>query len=63
MTTIASQTAVIDEAKMQALLGRVVGDFGATASAALRDVATQAGFTRFRRGMDTPFNRLFEARP
>jgi len=31
--------------------------------AALRNVATEAGFTRFRRAMDTPFNRLFEARP
>jgi SAM-dependent methyltransferase len=31
--------------------------------AALRNVVTEAGFTRFRRAMDTPFNRLFEARP
>jgi SAM-dependent methyltransferase len=28
----------------------------------LQGVAEQAGFTRFRRAMDTPFNRLFEVR-
>ena len=31
--------------------------------AALRDVVTQGGFTRFRRAAETPFNRVFEARP
>ena len=31
--------------------------------AALRSVAEEAGFARFRRAMDTPFNRLFEVRP
>ncbi len=31
--------------------------------AALRDVLTQGGFTRFRRATETPFNRVFEARP
>ncbi len=30
---------------------------------AIRDVATQAGFTRFRRASETPFNLVFEARP
>jgi SAM-dependent methyltransferase len=29
----------------------------------LRDVATQGGFSRFRRVTETPFNRIFEARP
>jgi 2-polyprenyl-3-methyl-5-hydroxy-6-metoxy-1,4-benzoquinol methylase len=29
---------------------------------ALRDVATQGGFTEFRRATETPFNRIFEAR-
>ncbi len=29
---------------------------------ALRDVFTAAGFTRFRRACETPFNRIFEAR-
>jgi SAM-dependent methyltransferase len=29
----------------------------------IRDVVTQAGFTRFRRAAETPFNLVFEARP
>ncbi len=29
----------------------------------LRDVATQGGFTRFRRATETPFNLILEARP
>jgi len=28
----------------------------------LREVATSAGFTQFRRATETPFNRVFEAR-
>ena len=36
---------------------------GAVASEdALREVATSAGFTQFRRATETPFNRVFEAR-
>jgi hypothetical protein len=31
--------------------------------ARLRDVVTQAGFTRFRRATETPFNLVLEARP
>ena len=31
--------------------------------AALRRVAEQAGFTRFRRATETPFNAVYEARP
>jgi hypothetical protein len=31
--------------------------------AAIRQVAGQAGFTRFRRAAETPFNAVFEARP
>lgn len=30
---------------------------------ALRDVVTAGGFSRFRRATETPFNRIFEARP
>jgi SAM-dependent methyltransferase len=30
---------------------------------ALRDVAASGGFSRFRRATETPFNRIFEARP
>ena len=31
--------------------------------AAIREVAAQAGFTRFRRAAETPFNLVYEARP
>ena len=31
--------------------------------AAIRQVATEAGFTRFRRAAETPFNLVYEARP
>ncbi len=31
--------------------------------AAIRQVVTEAGFTRFRRAAETPFNLVFEARP
>ena len=31
--------------------------------AAIRQVVTDAGFTRFRRAAETPFNLVFEARP
>jgi hypothetical protein len=31
--------------------------------AAIRRVAGQAGFTRFRRAAETPFNAVYEARP
>ena len=41
----------------QAALGAQAG------KARLRDVALAAGFTRFRRATETPFNLIFEARP
>ena len=31
--------------------------------AAIRQVATEAGFTRFRRAAETPFNLVYEVRP
>lgn len=31
--------------------------------AKIREVVTAAGFTRFRRAAETPFNLVFEARP
>ena len=31
--------------------------------AAIRQVVTDAGFTRFRRAAETPFNLVYEARP
>jgi hypothetical protein len=37
---------------------------GAQASEAqLREIMVRAGFTRFRRAAETPFNRVFEVRP
>lgn len=30
---------------------------------AIRQVAEQAGFTRFRRAAETPFNAVYQARP
>jgi len=49
----------------QASLAQEVGTaLGAQAGEArLRDVVTRAGFTRFRRATETPFNLIFEARP
>lgn len=31
--------------------------------AAIRQIVTNAGFTRFRRAAETPFNLIYEARP
>jgi hypothetical protein len=31
--------------------------------AAIRQIVTGAGFTRFRRAAETPFNLIYEARP
>lgn len=49
----------------QASLAQEVGTaLGAQAGESrLRDIATRAGFTRFRRATDTPFNLIFEIRP
>ncbi len=49
----------------QASLAQEVGTaLGAQAGEQrLRDVVTNAGFTRFRRATETPFNLVFEARP
>jgi hypothetical protein len=41
-------------------LGQLGAQVGETA---IRQVAGQAGFTRFRRAAETPFNAVFEARP
>jgi 2-polyprenyl-3-methyl-5-hydroxy-6-metoxy-1,4-benzoquinol methylase len=34
-----------------------------TSDSRLREIVTSAGFTRFRRATETPFNRVFEVRP
>jgi hypothetical protein len=41
--------------------GRALG--AQAGEAALREVVTAAGFTRFRRAAETPFNIVLEARP
>jgi hypothetical protein len=67
----------IKEDKLNEFLGRFITDLGATAAAgnggyslggqageaAIRQIATEAGFTRFRRGSQTPFNLVYEVRP
>jgi hypothetical protein len=48
-----------------ASLNQEVGlGLGAQASdSKLREVVMAGGFTRFRKATETPFNRIFEARP
>ena len=57
----------IDQDKLGELLGMFVTDLGATIAAwnivVGRRGAGQAGFTRFRRATETPFNAVCEARP
>jgi hypothetical protein len=61
----------MDEGRLREFLHRFVVDFGATAAAgnvlagepAIAGIVARAGFTRFRRAAETPFNLVFEARP
>jgi hypothetical protein len=47
-----------------ALFGKETIILGAQAGEArMREVVTSAGFTRFRRATETPFNIVYEARP
>jgi hypothetical protein len=41
----------------------VLRELGQAGEAAIRQVVTDAGFTRFRRVAETPFNNVYEARP
>jgi hypothetical protein len=54
-TVICTPSALSQEGGMS--LGAQAGE------ARLKEVATRAGFTRFRRATETPFNMIFEARP
>jgi SAM-dependent methyltransferase len=54
-TTICTPSALSQEGGMS--LGAQAGE------ARLKEVATRAGFTRFRRATETPFNLILEARP
>ena len=54
----------IDTGKLHEFLGKFVTDLGAQAGeAAIRRVVTDAGFARFRRAAETPFNLVYEVRP
>jgi hypothetical protein len=57
-----------DGAKLNSFMEKVVGDMGAALGAQagekqIRKMASEAGFTRFRRAAETPFNLVYEARP
>lgn len=58
-------TTAIDEAKLHAFRGAGHGGpVGTIATEAQRrEVVTAGGLSRFRRATQTPFNRIFEARP
>ena len=57
----------IDQDELGEHLGTFVADLGAAIAAGNivggHRVAEQAGFTRFRRATETPFNAIYEARP
>ena len=54
-TTVCTPSALSQEGGLA--LGAQAGE------ARLKEVATKAGFTRFRRATETPFNLILEARP
>ncbi len=54
-------TLVCTPASLSQEVGTALG--AQAGEARLRDVATAAGFTRFRRAAETPFNLVLEARP
>src|SRR3954470_24635106 len=57
----AASTMVCTPASLDQEVGLALG--AQAGEARLRDVARQAGFTRFRRAAETPFNLILEARP
>ena len=57
----AASTVVCTPASLAQEVGLALG--AQAGEARLRDVATQGGFTRFRRVAETPFNMVLEARP
>ncbi|MGH7819922.1 MAG: class I SAM-dependent methyltransferase, partial [Candidatus Binatia bacterium] len=56
-----ASTMICTPASLSQEVGAALG--AQAGEARLRDVATKAGFTRFRRATATPFNLIFEARP
>jgi len=57
----AASTMICTPASLDQEVGLALG--AQAGEARLRDVAQQAGFTRFRRAAETPFNLILEARP
>lgn len=60
-TYYAASTLVCTPASLSQEVGLALG--AQAGEAAIRRVVTEAGFTRFRRAAETPFNLIFEARP
>jgi len=63
---LAAQTGTNPRYVAEWLRGQAAGGYalGAQAGeAAIRQVVTDAGFTRFRRATETPFNLVYEVRP
>jgi hypothetical protein len=56
-----ASTLVCTPASLSQEVGTALG--AQAGEARLRDVVTAAGFTRFRRAAETPFNLVLEARP
>lgn len=60
-------TTTLDSDRLDAVLGRFVAARDALVSQAgeqaTRQVVTEAGFTRFCRAAQTPFNLVYEVRP
>ncbi len=57
----AASTMICTPASAAQEVGAALG--AQTPESALRDIAYRAGFNRFRRAAETPFNRVFEMRP
>jgi hypothetical protein len=57
----AASTFVCTQASLSQEVGLALG--AQAGEQRLRDVATEAGFTRFRRAIETPFNYIFEICP
>ena len=53
----------IDMNKLNSFIGQFVTDLGAAIHTGMVDAVTKAGFNRFRRVAETPFNIVYEARP
>ncbi len=56
-----ASTLICTPASLSQEVGRALG--AQAGEAQLREVVTEAGFTRFRRAAETPFNLILEARP